>query len=450
MTYKIGLLGLGTVGTGVANILLDPEGRNPLLHEIEIKQVGVRSLTKPRSIKSLGDRDLPEDYCTDDLMSIVTDPDIDIVVEVIGGIEPARSLVLKAIAHGKHIVTANKALLARHGDEIFTAAKSTGVYVMLEASVAGGIPIVQALKQALGANRITSLTGIINGTTNYILTRMHEAGESFESILADAQKLGYAEADPTADIDGFDAADKIAILASLAFGDRIKLDRIYREGIRNITGTDIKAATELGFVIKLLAIARRPEISPESSESQELDIRVHPTLIPKHHPLASINGVTNAVTVSGDPIGEVVFSGPGAGSGATASAVVADILSVVAALKASQQNHQDHPKINQLMGCSHQHYASVQSIDKTINQFYVRFITRNQPGVIGDLGTCFGKHLVSLESVLQKPSLESSSENLAEVVIVTQRVIEGNFQAALAEITKLPSLYNIPTVIRIL
>jgi homoserine dehydrogenase len=439
VTYKIGLLGLGTVGTGVASILLDPAGRNHLLKEIEIKQVGVRSLTKTRTVT------LAEHYYTDDLVAIVNDPDIDVVVEVMGGIEPAKSLVLKAIANGKHIVTANKALLARHGDEIFTAAKATGVYVMLEASVCGGIPIVQALKQSLGANRISGLTGIINGTTNYILTRMHAAGESFESILADAQKLGYAEADPSADVDGFDAADKIAILASLAFGDRIKLGDIYREGISGITNTDIAAATELGFVIKLLAIARRAQTDTQNSS---LDIRVHPTLVPKHHPLASINGVTNAIRVEGDPIGEVVFSGPGAGSGATASAVVADILSVVASLKAGQQ-------INQLMGCNHQHYASVQPIKHTVNQFYVRFITRNQPGVIGDLGTCFGKHGVSLESVLQKPVLLKTSqdvanEELAEVVIVTQKVAEGNFYAAIAEINNLPSLHKIPTVIRIL
>lgn len=439
MTYKIGLLGLGTVGTGVASILLDPAGRNPLLKEIEIKHVGVRSLTKPRTVA------LSEHYYTDDLVAIVNDPDIDVVVEVMGGLEPTKSLVLKAIANGKHIVTANKALLARHGDEIFTAAKATGVYVMLEASVCGGIPIVQALKQSLGANRISGLTGIINGTTNYILTRMHAAGESFESILADAQKLGYAEAEPSADVDGFDAADKIAILASLAFGDRIKLGDIYREGISSITNTDIAAATELGFVIKLLAIARRAQTDTQNSS---LDIRVHPTLVPKDHPLASINGVTNAIRVEGDPIGEVVFSGPGAGSGATASAVVADILSVVASLKAGQQ-------INQLMGCNHQHYASVQPIKHTVNQFYVRFITRNQPGVIGDLGTCFGKHGVSLESVLQKPVLlktsqDSANEELAEVVVVTQKVAEGNFYAAISDINNLPSLHKIPTVIRIL
>lgn len=430
VTCKIGILGLGTVGTGVAEILLDPIGRHPLLKEIEIKRVGVRSLSKQRSVS------LPEHCYTDDLKTIVDDPEIDLIVEVMGGIEPAKSLILQAIANGKHVVTANKAVLARHGHEIFTAAKSVGAYVMLEAAVCGGVPIIQALKQSLGANRITALTGIINGTTNYILSRMHQAGEDFAAILADAQKLGYAEADPTADVDGYDAADKIAILASLAFGDRIKLDQIYREGIRGITSTDIKCASELGFVIKLLAIARRNDFSP----NVPLEIRVHPTLVPQNHPLASINGVTNAITVAGEPIGEVVFSGPGAGSGATASAVVSDMINVVAALKANPKH------VNQLMGCSHQHYAELQPMAKSTSQFYVRFLASDRPGVIGDLGTCFGKHLVSLETILQKPS----QDNLAEIVIVTQKVLELNFQNALNDIRKLPAIDSVPIFLRVL
>lgn len=430
MSCKIGILGLGTVGTGVAKILLDPAGRHPVLREIEIKSVGVRSLSTKRDV------DLPASYYTNNLESIVSDPDIEIIVELIGGLEPARSLILQAIANGKHVVTANKAVLARYGAEIFTAAKASGAYVMLEASVGGGIPIIQALKQALGANRITAVTGIINGTTNYILSRMHQEGGAFEDILANAQALGYAEADPTADVDGYDAADKIAILASLAFGDRIKLDEIYREGIRNVTSIDIHWASDLGFAIKLLGIARHIVVNGESG----LDIRVHPTLIPIDHPLASINGVTNAITVAGDPLGEVVFSGPGAGSGATASAVVADLINVVAALKSGTG------KINQLMGCSHQHYAKVHSVDSNETQFYVRLIARDRPGVIGEIGLCFGKHLVNLESIVQR----NSHNEFAEIVVVTQQVVERNFQTAIADIENLDAIQSIATVLRIL
>jgi homoserine dehydrogenase len=430
VSCKIGLLGLGTVGTGVAKILLDPEGRHPVLREVEIKSVGVRSRASKRDV------DLPASCYAENLESIVSDPDIEIVVEVIGGLEPARSLILQAIANGKHVVTANKAVLARYGAEIFTAAKASGVYVMLEASVGGGIPIIQALKQALGANRITAVTGIINGTTNYILSRMHNEGGAFEEILANAQALGYAEADPTADVDGYDAADKIAILASLAFGDRIKLEEIHREGIRTITSADIHWASELGFTIKLLGIAKRTFVEGESG----LDIRVHPTLIPIDHPLASINGVTNAITVAGDPLGEVVFSGPGAGAGATASAVVADIINVVAALKAGSG------KVNQLMGCSHQHYAKLHPIDSNETQFYVRLIARDRPGVIGELGTCFGKHLVNLESIVQK----NSHDEFAEIVVVTKKVVERNFQTAIADIKNLASIQSIATVLRVL
>jgi homoserine dehydrogenase len=431
LIYKVGLLGLGTVGTGVAKIIQDPTGRHPLLPSIEITRIGVRSLSKQRDI------DVSPSIVTDDLDSIVNDPEIDIIVEVIGGIEPAKSLILKAIANGKHVVTANKAVIARHGNEIFTAAKQKGVYVMLEAAACGGIPVIQALKQSLGGNRISELTGIVNGTTNYILSRMYFEGADFEATLAEAQTLGYAEADPTADVDGFDAADKMAILASLAFGDRIKLEDIYREGIRSITSADIGYAKELGFTIKLLGIAKRADNPAETS----LEIRVHPTLIPLQHPLANIHGVTNAVRIEGDPIGEVVFSGPGAGSGATASAVVADMINVVAAMKSLPN------QINQLMGCSHEHYAKIAPIENTVTQFYARLLTHDQPGVIGDLGTTFGKHSVSLNAILQK---NTSHDGLAEIVVVTQRVSELNFQQAIAAIRQLPTLHSIPTVLRVL
>ncbi|MEL7495448.1 MAG: homoserine dehydrogenase, partial [Cyanobacteria bacterium J06554_11] len=273
---KVGLLGMGTVGTGVAKILLETKGRHPLLSQLEISKVGVRSL-KPRAVQ------LPDSLYTTDLDSIVSDPDIDIIVEVIGGLEPARSLILTAISKGKHIVTANKAVISRYGEEIYEAATAAGVYVMIEAAVGGGIPIIAPLKQALSINRIQAVMGIINGTTNYILTRMQTEGGDFGPILTDAQALGYAEADPTADVDGLDAADKIAILAALAFGGRIDRQQVYCEGIRNVSAADISYAEKLGFVIKLLAIAKLPAPNPTADSIQ---VRVHPTLVPTDHPLA--------------------------------------------------------------------------------------------------------------------------------------------------------------------
>ncbi len=419
---------------GTAEILLDPRSRHPLLSEIEIYRVGVRSLDKPRPVQ------LPEALLTTDLESIVSDPNIDIVVEVIGGLEPARSLILKAIAHGKHVVTANKAVISRYGDEIYTAANQAGVYVMLEAAVGGGIPVIQPLKQALGVNRIHSVTGIVNGTTNYILSRMQTEGGEFGHILADAQQLGYAEADPTADVDGLDAADKIAILASLAFGGRIKLPEVYCEGISKVSAADIAYAEKLGFVIKLLAIAKRG--LGEESKQSPLSVRVHPTLVPKTHPLASISGVYNAILVEGEPIGQVMFYGRGAGSGPTASAVVSDILNIAAVLKSTLNAQMLHP----LLSCSHQDYCAIAPIDELVTRFYARFLTLDRPGVIGKLGTSFGNHNVSLESVVQT----GIHNELAEIVVVTHDVREGNFRQALNEIRTLDTIDSIPSILRVL
>ncbi|MEM1309169.1 MAG: homoserine dehydrogenase [Cyanobacteria bacterium P01_H01_bin.153] len=439
MTVKVGLLGLGTVGTGTAKILLDPTERNPLVQAVEIHQVGVRSLDKPRAIN------LPADCLTTDLDAIVTDPKVDVVVELIGGLEPARSLILKAIRQGKHVVTANKAVIARYSDEIFTAANEAGVYVLLEAAVGGGIPVIQPLRQALGVNRIHAVTGIVNGTTNYILTRMQNEGGDFESILADAQQLGYAEADPTADVDGLDAADKIAILASLAFGGHIKLSEVFCEGIRNVSAADIAYANRLGFVIKLLAIARR-NTCPISNEFQdELQLRVHPTLVPKPHPLASVNDVYNAILVEGDPIGQVMFFGPGAGEGPTASAVVADILNITAALHSQGQADKSEPQ-NPLLTCSHQHYCQLSSMADIVSRYYVRLLAKDQPGVIGHVGLCFGNQDVSLESVVQ---IDLRGDT-AEIVVVTHEVKEHNFQTALEELRAFPGIQSVSSVLRVL
>lgn len=433
MAFKVGLLGLGTVGTGTVQLLLDAAGRQPLLQEMAIYRVGVRSLHKPRAVT------LPKEVLTTDLEAIVSDPEIDIVVEVLGGLEPARSLILKAISHGKHVVTANKAVIARYGDEIYTAANEAGVYVLLEASVGGGIPVIQPLKQSLSVNRIHSVTGIVNGTTNYILTRMQSEGSGFANVLADAQQLGYAEADPTADVDGLDAADKIAILASLAFGGRIKLSDVYCEGIRQVSQTDIAYAQKLGFVIKLLAIAK--QVTPPSSP---LSIRVHPTLVPQAHPLASVNGVYNAILVEGEPIGQVMFFGPGAGAGATASAVVSDIMNIAATLKTKVV--QSPPSLHPLLACSHQNYCAIAPMEELVTRFYARFLTLDRPGVIGKLGTCFGSHGVSLESVVQT----GVHQDLAEIVVVTHDVQEGNFRQALAEIRTLEAVDSIPSLLRVL
>jgi homoserine dehydrogenase len=437
---KVGLLGLGTVGTGTAKILLDPQDRHPLVDQIELARVGMRSLDKPRQV------DIPADGLTTDLDAIVSDPAIDIVVEVIGGLEPARSLILKAIANGKHVVTANKAVIARYGDEIFTAANEAGVYVLLEAAVGGGIPVIQPLKQALGVNRIHAVTGIINGTTNYILTRMMREGGDFEPILADAQRLGYAEADPTADVDGLDAADKIAILASLAFGGRIKLADVYSEGIRHVTAADISYAKRLGFVIKLLAIARR-DVCPVSNEHlEELQLRVHPTLVPESHPLASVNDVYNAILVEGDPIGQVMFFGPGAGAGPTASAVVADILNIAATLVSGQGLETTAKTANPLLACTHQHYCKVSPMADIVSRFYVRLVAEDEPGVIGKLGQCFGDHEVSLESVVQV----GMRDHRAEIVVVSHEVPEANCQTALDELREFPEIHSVASVLRVL
>jgi homoserine dehydrogenase len=438
--FKVGLLGLGTVGAGTVQILQNPAQRHPLLKELEIHRVGVRSLDKPRPVE------LPASCLTTDLASIVTDPEVAIVVEVMGGLEPARSLILQAIAHGKHVVTANKAVISRYGEEIFTAAAEAGVYVLLEAAVGGGIPVIEPLKQSLCANRIQSVMGIINGTTNYILTRMQQEGADFDAVLADAQALGYAESDPTADVDGWDAADKIAILASLAFGGRIDREAIHCEGIRAVTATEISYADKLGYVIKLLGIASRDatDANPET-----LQVRVHPTLLPKAHPLASVNDVYNAILIEGDPVGQVMFFGRGAGAGPTASAVVSDILNIAALLKVGRDGAKQAdgtPLLDPLLACSHQDYCTIAPIDQLQMRFYARFLAQDSAGVIGRIGTGFGDHDVSLESVVQV----GMRDGQAEIVVVTHQVQEGKFRQALANIEAMPGIQPVASVLRVL
>jgi homoserine dehydrogenase len=423
-TIGVGLLGLGTVGAGVAQILLDPKGRHPLLREIRLHRVGVRSLHKPRALH------LPPGVLTTDVTGLVQDPEIDVVVEVLGGLEPARSLMLQAIAQGKHVVTANKAVMARYGAELFQAAQAKGVYVLMEGAVGGGIPIIHPLKQALGANRLNRVMGIVNGTTNFILTHMMQGRGDFATALATAQALGYAEADPRADVDGEDAADKITILATLAFGVQVNRDQVYWEGIGGIQPVDLRYAERLGFQVKLLALAQR--------HGEYLDIRVHPTLISQDHPLASVQGVQNAIVLGGEPLGEVMFQGPGAGAGPTASAVVGDVVNVVAMLRAGSGYHP-------LLGSQVMTSMPQLPMDEVQTRFYTRILTQDRPGVIGQLGTCFGQHGVSLASVVQI----GSQEQLAEIVVVTHQVREGNFWLALEEIRRFPAVDQIPTVLRV-
>ncbi|MFW6264213.1 MAG: homoserine dehydrogenase [Cyanobacteriota bacterium] len=424
---RIGLLGLGTVGGATAEILQSPDGRNPLLKEISIAKVGVNNLEKPRPVQ------FPSEVLTTDLEGIVNDPNIEVVIELIGGLEPARSLILQAIANGKHIVTANKAVISRYGEEIYRAAEQAGVYVLIEAAVGGGIPVIRPLQQALSVNRIQSILGIINGTTNFILTKMAAEGSDFAAVLAEAQALGYAEADPSADVDGYDAADKITILATLAFKQQVSLEDVSCEGIRQVSAVDIKYAEQLGFEIKLLAIAQRDETG--------LQVRVHPTLVPKEHPLANIDGVNNAILVEGDPLGQVMFYGPGAGGGATASAVVSDLMNIVAMVKTSGA-------VNPLMKIPQHQASQLVPIQELVTRFYARIICVDRPGVIGNLGTCFGKHDVSLESIVQI----DFNHGIAEIVVVTHNVKEENFRKALAEIPQLEAIeqIQIPSVLRVL
>ncbi|MEB3196387.1 MAG: homoserine dehydrogenase [Candidatus Sericytochromatia bacterium] len=421
----VGLLGCGTVGTGVARLLLDEAHAyaHRVGRPIELVRIGVRHPAR--------DRGLPAELFTDDLAAVVADPRVHIVVEALGGVEPALPLLMEAIARGKHVVTANKEVIARHGHTIFPAARARGVAVHIEATVAGGIPIVAAMKSNLAANRIQQVAGIINGTTNYILTAMTQQGHSLEAALAEAQRLGYAEADPTADVEAYDAAYKIAILASIFFDHRVAIEEVHREGILNLTAADIAYARELGYVVKLLGVARRDP----GPNGEVLQVRVHPALIPAQHPLAPIDGVMNAVAVRGAAVGEVMFSGPGAGMFPTASAILGDVLAIAA--------HPERP--DRLMTCLHDGLGHVSPVADLYTQFYVRLLAQDQPGVIGTIGTACGRHGISIRSMVQK----GERDGCAEIVLVTHRVQEAAMRRALEEMAAHPSVHRIGSVIRV-
>jgi homoserine dehydrogenase len=438
MTIGIGLLGLGTVGSGVAAILASPQGRHPLVGDLVLERVAVRDLHRPRPLT------LPPERLTTDPEAVIDDPKVDIVVEVMGGLEPARSLILRAIAAGKPVVTANKAVIARYGQEIAAAAASQGVYVLIEAAVGGGIPIIEPIKQSLGGNRIQRVSGIINGTTNYILSRMADEGAAYAEVLADAQRLGYAEADPAADVQGGDAADKIAILAGLAFGGPVERGGIATEGIDRLDARDVAYAAQLGFVVKLLAVAERVEHDAPAGppDGVSLDVRVHPTLLPKHHPLAGVHGVNNAILVEGDPVGQVMFFGPGAGAGPTASAVVADILNIAGI----RQVGGPQAGLDPLLAASSWRHCTL--VDGSLNRHrnYVRLSTRDEAGVIGRIGTCFGAAEVSIQSIVQLDAREGE----AEIVVITHEVREDRFREALAAIEALEGVERVAACLRTL
>ncbi|EAQ68960.1 homoserine dehydrogenase [Synechococcus sp. RS9909] len=419
----IGLLGLGTVGGGVAQILQTPDGRHPLVADLDLVRVAVRDLDRPRPVA------LDPAVLTTDPEAVVDDPAVQVVVEVMGGLEPARTLIMRAIAAGKSVVTANKAVIARHGEEIAAAAAAAGVYVLIEAAVGGGIPIIEPLKQSLGGNRIERVSGIINGTTNYILSRMAQEGADYTEVLRQAQELGYAEADPAADVDGLDAADKIAILAGLAFGGPIPRSGIPTAGISRLQGRDVDYATQLDYSVKLLAVAERMDGAglDGSSHALPLAVRVQPTLVPHDHPLAGVHGVNNAILVEGDPIGRVMFYGPGAGAGPTASAVVADILNIAGI----RQLDDADGNLDPLLAASSWRACHLVDSGAIRQRNYLRFQTDDAPGVIGQIGTCFGQHGVSIQSIVQFDASDAG----AEIVVITHEVSNGNLEQALAAIT---------------
>ncbi|RDV83665.1 homoserine dehydrogenase [Ammonifex thiophilus] len=423
-SFGVGLLGLGTVGRGVYRVL---QGNGEIIASrlgarLEVVKILVRDPQKDRGLA------VPPELLTTNPQDVLSHPAVDIVVEVMGGVEPARQYVLQALEQGKMVVTANKDLLALHGKELFDVASAARADLFFEASVAGGIPIIKILKESLAANRIHEIIGIINGTTNYILTRMSEEGLDFALALNEAQKYGYAEADPRADIEGLDAARKIAILASIAFNSRVTFPEVYAEGISRIEPADIKYARELGYTIKLLALARETE--------KGLEVRVHPALVSLKHPLASVRDVFNAVFVRGDAVGEAMFYGRGAGELPTASAVVSDIMAA-----ARQLLH----GVKGMWGCTCFEQKPLVPVGETESCFYLRIKAVDRPGVLAGIAGAFGRHEVSLAAVIQKTTGE-----VADLVLVTHRVKEANLRAAEEELKKLPTVEAVANVIRVL
>lgn len=419
---KIGLLGLGTVGTGVYKLI---RMRSDVMErtigaQLEIKKILVHNKNKKRE-------GVDESLLTDNWKDILEDEEIQIVIEVIGGIEPAKTMILEALKAGKNVVSANKDLIAEEGRELLDTAQEYGKDFLFEAAVAGGIPIIRPLKQCLAGNEITDLLGIVNGTTNYILTKMFEEGMEFEDALRQAQKLGYAEADPTADVEGLDAGRKVAIMASIAFHSRVVFSDVYTEGITKITAADIAYAKEFDSVIKLLGVARNTESG--------IEVGVYPVMLPKDHPLASVRESFNAVFIHGDAVDDAMFYGRGAGEMPTASAVVGDVIDVARDLAYDCTGR---------ISCTCYRQIPVKDFGEIENKFFLRMQVKNRPGVLAQIAQVFGGHKVSIARVVQK----NVHSEKAELVIVTEKVKERHMKDATEELKNMDSIYEISSVIR--
>ncbi|AGF56362.1 homoserine dehydrogenase [Clostridium saccharoperbutylacetonicum] len=423
---KIALLGLGNVGRGVWMILNSnkEEIMKRCGYEVEVVKVLVRDKNKPRGVE------IPNELVTTNFDEILNDESIKIVVEVMGGMEPAREYMLKCMDKKKHIVTANKMLLATGGDELFEKADDKGIMFNYEASVAGGIPIIKGIDESLTANKIETLYGIVNGTTNYILSKMELEGADFDDVLKEAQDKGYAEADPTSDIEGYDAQYKLAILASLAFGSKIDVNNVYREGITNIKAVDMKYAKEFKMGIKLLAIAKEVE--------GKVELRVHPTMIPKKHPLSNVYDSYNAVFIRGNAVGDLMFYGRGAGDLPTGSAVVSDIVSIV---RSNVETENSNPVVKNNLW-----KREILELGNIKSKYYIRATVLDESGVLGEITAILGKHNVSIRSVIQKGDEEDGQ---VTIVLVTHKTFENKIESAIKEIKDLKSVHNIDNIIRI-
>ena len=416
---NVGLLGLGTVGGGVFKVLKNRQ-------DVEIVKIAVKDKETAQEIEGL-DRDL----LTEDAKIIVTNPDIDIIIEVIGGTGAAYEFIKIALENGKHVVTANKELIAKKGDELFEIAKANNVLLLFEAAVGGGIPIIMPMKMSLAANKFEKIAGILNGTTNYILTKMDAENADYEAVLKEAQALGYAEADPSGDVLGYDAAYKIAILASIGFKKKIDQTQIYREGIDSLSPIEFKYANDFGYKIKLIALAQAVE--------NKLDVRVHPMLVSMEHPLAHINNVTNSVVIKAQPVNQVMFTGPGAGELPTASSVCADVLSIVSEI------HSTNNLLPQ-MKCNNTEKAEIIPIEETINKYFIRIDADDTPGVIGAVGNMCSKYGINLNYIVQKEVKDAT----ATIVILTGLAKEKDVLTALEELAKLSSIKMVHKTIRVM
>lgn len=430
---RVGLLGLGVVGGGTLAIL--ERNREEIARRAGRDIIVTRAAVRPMDLERARSRVVSRvELCTDPA-EVVNAPDVDIVAELMGGIEPAKTLILQAIAHGKHVVTANKALLATHGNEIFAAAHQKGVMVGFEAAVAGGIPIIKALREGLTANRIEWIAGIINGTSNFILTSMRDKGESFESALKQAQALGYAEADPTFDIEGIDAAHKLTLMAAIAFGIPMQFDRAYTEGISKLTAQDIRYAQEFGYRIKLLGMTRRT--------AKGVELRVHPTLIPEKRLIANVDGVMNAVLVKGDAVGPTLYYGAGAGAEPTGSAVVADLVDITRMATADPGHRVPHLAFQP----DQMHDDRVLPVSEIETSYYLRMRALDRPGVLAEITRILADLGISIDAMLQREPEEG--EDRVDVIMLTHRTVEKYIDQAIARIESLDSISGAVVRIRL-